>query len=200
MEIMKKFFATTDAAGRHTNEHTACGACTKEKAMMTLIGGKEMDGLFKYTGKVLDEDTYENAITKVRTGIMNQTNQSMTHFKLIREMPQAGRVFSDWWPKVKGTADHCVWTAYDAKMAASDAILQQCDDKKLQKRIIAENLSFENIVRMWVALEQGNRKVDRMNKQGKEDRVAQLEEKVRALQAGSGGGKVRPPRRCSEPH
>ena len=64
--------------------------------------------------------------------------------------------------------------------------MQQCDDKKLQKRIIAENLSFENIVKMGVALEQGNRKVDRMNKQGKEDRVAQLEEQVRALQAGSG--------------
>ena len=46
---------------------------------------------------------------------------------------------------------------------------------------------------MGVALEQGNRKVDRMDKQGKEDRVAQLEEQVRALQAGSGGGKVRPP-------
>ena len=46
---------------------------------------------------------------------------------------------------------------------------------------------------MGVALEQGNRKVDRMDKQGKEDRVAQLEEQVRALQVGSGGGKVRPP-------
>ena len=86
-----------------------------------------------------------------------------------------------------------MWTGYDAKMAASDALLQQCDDKKLQKRIIAENLVFENFVKMGVAMEQGTKKVDRMNKQGKEDRVAQLEEKVRALQAGSGGGKVRPP-------
>ena len=42
-------------------------------------------------------------------------------------------------------------------------------------------------------MELGTKKVDRMNKQGKEDRVAQLEEKVRALQAGSGGGKVRHP-------
>ena len=37
---------------------------------------------------------------------------------------------------------------YDAKMAATYALLQQCDDKKLQMRIVAENLSFENIVKM----------------------------------------------------
>ena len=161
--------------------------------MMTLIGGKEMDGLFKHTGLVLVGDTYTAAIVKVRQGISAQTNQAMARFKLMREMPQSGRVFSEWWPKVKEQADHCVWTGYDAKMAASDALLQQCDDKKLQKRIIAENMVFENIVKIGVAMEQGTKKVDRMNKQGKEDRVAQLEEKVRELQAGSEGGKVRPP-------
>ena len=57
-----------------------------------------------------------------------------------------------------------MWVGYDAKMAASDAILQQCDDKKLQKRIIAENLTFENIIKMGVAIEQGNTKVNRMHK------------------------------------
>ena len=101
--------------------------------------------------------------------------------------------------KVKEQADRCLWVGYDAKMAASDAILQQCDDKKLQKRIIAENLTFENIVKMGVAMEQGNKKVDRMHKGDKEDkvaqedRVAQLEEKVRKLQANPAGGKVRTP-------
>ena len=195
VEEMQKFFTTTGAAGEHAVDHVDCGACKKEKAMMTLIGGKEMDRLFKHTGLVAVGDTYTAAIAKVRTGISAQTNQAMARFKLMREMPQAGRVFSEWWPKVKEQADRCVWAGYDAKMAASDALLQQCDDKKLQKRIIAENLSFEHIVKMGVAMEQGTRKVDRMNKQGKEDRVAQLEEKVRALQAG--GGKVRPPGKTS---
>ena len=46
---------------------------------------------------------------------------------------------------------------------------------------------YENIVKMGVALEQSNRKVDRMNKQGKEDRVAQLEEKVRGRKSSSSG-------------
>ena len=49
MEVMQKFFTTTGAAGDHADPHIAnCGACLKEKAMMTLIGGKEMDGLFKH--------------------------------------------------------------------------------------------------------------------------------------------------------
>ena len=190
VEMMEKFFTTTGADGVHTQNHDDCVACKKQKAMMTLIGGKQMDGLFKHTGVVLEADAYTAAIAKVRAGIAAQTNQSMARYKLMREMPQSGRVFSEWWPKIKEQADRCVWTGYDAKMAASDSILQQCDDKKLQKRIIAENLSFENIVKMGVAMEQGTKKVDRMNRHNKDDRVAQLEEKVRALQ--SGGGKVRP--------
>ena len=94
VEVMQDFFTTTGAAGDHVDPHTAnCGACLKEKAMMKLIGGKEMDGLFKHTGLVGDADTYKNAIKKVRVGITAQTNQSMARFKL-REMPQSGRVFS----------------------------------------------------------------------------------------------------------
>ena len=89
----------------------------------------------------------------------------------MREMPHSGRVFSEWWPKIKEQADRCVWSGYNAKMAASDAILQQCDDKKLQKKIITESLTFEDIVKTGVAMEQGNRKVDRMHKGDKSSSV-----------------------------
>ena len=82
--------------------------------MITLIGGKEMDELFKHTGRVSEANTYEEAITKVKDGITAQTNQSMARFKMMREMPQSGKVFSDWWPKIKEQADRCVWTGYDA--------------------------------------------------------------------------------------
>ena len=88
VEVMKNFFSTTGAAGEHTDVHEACGACTKEKAMMNLIGGKEIDRLFKHTGLVLVGDTYTAAIVKVRQGISAQTNQAMARFKLMGEMPQ----------------------------------------------------------------------------------------------------------------
>ena len=100
VEVMQKFFTITGAAGDHVNPHSAnCGACLKEKAMMTLIGGKEMNALFKHTGLVRDADTYMNAIKKVRDGITAQTNHSMARFKLMREMPQSGRVFPSGGPK-----------------------------------------------------------------------------------------------------
>ena len=78
--------------------------------MMTLIGGQDMDMLFTHTGLVGDADTYTDAIRKVRNAITAQTNQSMAIFKLMREMPQSGRVFSEWWPKVKEQADSVCWT------------------------------------------------------------------------------------------
>ena len=81
--------------------------------MMTLIGGKEIDRLFKHTGIVAVDDTYTAAIAKVRTGISAQTNLAMARFKLMREIPQTGRVFSEWWPQVKEQADRCVWVGYD---------------------------------------------------------------------------------------
>ena len=53
VEVMHDFFTTTGAAGDHVDPHNAsCGACLKEKAMMTLIGGQDMDMLFTHTGLV----------------------------------------------------------------------------------------------------------------------------------------------------
>ena len=45
VEVMQKFFTTNGAAGNHAAACADCGSCIKEKAMITLIGGKEMDGL-----------------------------------------------------------------------------------------------------------------------------------------------------------
>ena len=106
--MMGKFLTTTSAAGDHSVNHATCGACKKEKAMITLIGGKEMDSLFKHVGKVVEGDKYEEAVEKVRQGITASTNQAMARFRLMREMPQAGEVFSVWWPKVKEQADRCI--------------------------------------------------------------------------------------------
>ena len=47
--------------------------------------------------------------------------------------------------------------------AARDAILYQTDDKKLQTRVMAENLSYENTVKYWLSLEQGRKKVKEIN-------------------------------------
>ena len=81
----------------------------------------------------------------LHTLLKRQTSNKVgitAYTRLMREMPQADEVVSVWWPRVKEQADRCIWAGYDQKMAASDAILQHCEEK----RIIAENLSFEDII------------------------------------------------------
>ena len=76
---------------------------------------------------------------------------------------------------------------YDSKQACCDAILYQTGHSSLQKKIIAENLSFEESIKAGMGREQGAKNVERVNKQASEDRVRQLEEDVRALRAGPRG-------------
>ena len=201
IELFEQFLTATNANAGHTAQHAQCSTCVKCKAMLVLIGGKEIDSLFKHVGKVLQGDSYDQAINKVKEGISKQTNQSMARFKLMREMSQGGRPFAEWWPLVKEQAERCTWTGYDAKAAAGDAILQQCDNVKLQKKIIAEDLKFEDIVKYGVALEQGEKKVQRVNDDNKAgrkevvsavdtaDRIQQLTREVKALKAKSKGKK-----------
>ena len=72
--------------------------------------------------------------------------------------------------------------------------MQQCDNVKLQKKIIAEDLKFEDIVKYEIALEQGDKKVQRINEDAEgrsksekvkavvdSDKLQQLQEDIRAL-------------------
>ena len=106
----------------------------------------------------------------------------------MRETPLEGKAFTEWWPRVVEQAERCQWDAYDAKKAACDAILQQCDSKKLQRKIITENLNFDDIIKHGLKYEQSEKKVSRINKEAgltDKDRVSQLETEVRALKASS---------------
>ena len=70
-------------------------------------------------------------------------------------------------------------------MAARDAILLQTQDRKLQQKILAEDLTYADTVKYGLALEQGRKKVDDINtnRTRQEDaRVARLEDQVKRLQ------------------
>ena len=105
-------------------------------------------------------------------------------------MPQGGTPFTEWFPKVKDQADRCIWKVYDAKQAARDAILFQTESTKLQKKIIAEELDYDNTVKYGLAFEQGEAKVQQMREQKtvvgrpETEKIAQLEEQFRQLQVG----------------
>ena len=51
------------------------------------------------------------------------------------------------------------------KQATRDATLFQTDSAKLQKKVIAEELNYDNVVKYGLAFEQGEKKVEQMRAQ-----------------------------------
>ena len=54
--------------------------------------------------------------------------------------------------KIKEPAERCVWMGYDVKAGARDAILYQTDDKNLMKKIVSEDLSFDDTMKYGLAM------------------------------------------------
>ena len=120
VKTFREFVLVTGIGGEHTADHTACGACSKTKATLKLVGGKDMSVLYEHVGVVEAGDTFEAAVRKIEEGIKSQTNQATAMFKLFTKMPQGGLSFAEWYPKVRDLAERCVWENYDAKQAARD--------------------------------------------------------------------------------
>ena len=167
--------------------------------MIVMLGGEEMNKLFKHVGKVSDEDTYIGAMDKVEQGIRQLTNQATARFKLFQEMPQDGRGFREWAQLVVEQASRCDWNQYDKDKAARDAILFQMEDKKLRRKIIAEDPGLQEVIKLGIANEQAAKVADRFKPKPEQEapktRIAALEEQVRALKksAGKVGGGQKPP-------
>ena len=164
-------------------DHEVCESCKQEKAIMLMLGGDEMEKLFDHVGKVQEEDTFQKALNKVQNGIKGLTNQATARYKLFQEMPQDGQVFSTWAQLVVEQADRCDWQNYDKDKAARDAILYQLDDVKLKKKILAENLSYEQTVKWGMTHESSSKKAKQVEETtNTEQKIRRLEEKVSRLQ------------------
>ena len=191
-DYFKEFLEATGVAGDHANPELAdapCSACKKAKNMLRLVGGEQVRTLFDHVGMVEDKHSWTEALEKVSKWIQKQTNQAAARFKLMQKMPQSDSCFAEWYPRVKEQADRCIWAGYDGSKAARDAILLQTQDKKLQQKILAEDLSYADTVKYGLALEQGRKKVEEINtnrNKHEDSRVARLEEQVRRLQTKPG--------------
>ena len=141
------------------------GASSKVKlATLQALGGPDMVDLLEHVGKVvlmdtraitadpinnveavaeIPADSYEEGLDKIRKGIVAGTNQAMSRLKLFHQMQQA---FGEWSQEIVKQAKRCDWDGYDSENAARDAILYQTKDSKLRKKILAENLTFEQTV------------------------------------------------------
>ena len=179
----KEFLVVTKTGANHSENHVApCKGCKISKSCIWMMGGEEMKMLFEHVGRVEEDDTFTDALAKIEKGIKKQTNQSTARFKLFQQSPQGGCAFGGWCYKLKEQTDRITWDGYDAKKAARDAILYQTDDKKLQKKILTEDLSYDDTVKFGLAMEQNTRKVENMRiaTESREE-VAALKENWRSI-------------------
>ena len=156
-----------------------------KKAMLRSVGGKDMVSLFEHVGKVVDTDTFDEAITKIETAIRAQTNKAMAKYKLYQGLPQEGEAFSTWWTQIQEQADKCDFTGYNSKMAARDAILFQTSNVKLRKRVLAEDCDLAEVIRLGLAMEHSETKAGVLGKAGTKKEtdtdVRKLQEEVARL-------------------
>ena len=176
-------------------------ATNKQKvALLQAVGGPDMVDVVEEIGKVVlvgiaaDDannvvavaaDTYEQAIEKIRNGIVGKTNQAMSRLKLFQQMGQGSQKFGAWQKEVYKQAKRCTWTNYGIQDAARDAILYQTTDQRLRKRILANNLSYEDTVTWGQSNEEATRKAQLVEETTgrSEDKVRRLEEKLTKLQS-----------------
>ena len=154
MKSFANFIVVTDNIGASE---------AKKKALLQAVGGPDMVFLFEYLGKVVPGDTYDAATEKIRVAITGQTNQAMIRFKLFTGMAQESQTFSTWWARVKEQADKCVFNAYDSEKAARDALLFQTSDMRLRKKVLAEDLALDDMVKFGLAYEQTQEKAEQIN-------------------------------------
>ena len=66
----------------------------EKKDMLIVVGGTDMNDLFKHVGKVLEADTY--ATEKIRKGPKGRGNRTYAVFKLFNSHPQGQQSFDAW--------------------------------------------------------------------------------------------------------
>ena len=84
VERFGKFLkAVPGAVPQHADNHEDCQGCIRAKVMLELLGGKEVEYLFKHVGVIGEEDTREETLQKIQTGNKRQKNQAVARFELF---------------------------------------------------------------------------------------------------------------------
>ena len=130
----------------------------EKKDLLMVEGGDEITDLFKYVGKVVDGDTYDQAVEKVKVALKKRGNRTSAVFKLFNTHSQGSQSFDSWHKEVRKAALLIDWTGYNADSATVDAIVTQTSSTKLQQRAIQENPTYDDIVNLGISQEQAKKK------------------------------------------
>ena len=109
----------------------------------------------------------------------------MSRLRLFQQMGQGSQKFGAWQKEIYKQAKRCTWTNYGIEDATRDTILYQTADQKLRKRILANNLSYEDTVVWGQSNEEASRKAQLVEETTDRlwDKVRSLEEKLTKLQS-----------------
>ena len=154
------------------------GADANPEATLELFGD-EVSDLFKYVGKVLQADTYQQAVEKGKNALKKRGNRTSAVFKLNTHS-QGSQLFDLWYKEIRKAAQLIDWTDYNADEATVDAIVMQTYSNKLQQRAIQENPSYDEIVNLGITQEQAKKKASKLL-HGESEAVNRLQTEVHQL-------------------
>ena len=174
----------------------------EKKAMMVFRGGEDMANLFLHVGKVLDNDTFDEAVTKISDELKKRTNKVVQRNTLLTRYPQGKKSFEKWSMEIANAAKLIDFTGYDWKEAAVDAIVLQTSNSKLREKALQENAKYDDIMSMGIVKEQSEKGAAQLagsdENFSRDEEVRKLQQENRKLRK-----KITAPikcGRCNTPH
>ena len=74
-----------------------------------------MKDLFEHVGAVTGIDTFDDAVTKIRTGLQGRTNNVVQRNLLLANYPQGTKSFEHWSKEISNAAKLINYENYDWK-------------------------------------------------------------------------------------
>ena len=114
----------------------------EKKAMLLFRGGDDMQNLFDHVGKVVEADSFDNAVAKIENALKSRTNSVVQRNMLLTRYPQRLKSFDKWSIEISNVAKLIDYSNYDWKMAAVDAIILQTSNEKLREKALDRKRSI----------------------------------------------------------
>ena len=129
----------------------------EKKAMTLLKGGRDMKMLFTHVANVVDGDSFDAAVKKVKDKLAERTNKIVQRNILLSSFPQGSKSFEKWSQEVSEAAKLIDYANYDWKQAAVDAMILQTSSSKLREKALAENTTYDDLLKLGIAKEQSEK-------------------------------------------
>ena len=129
----------------------------KEKnSLMLFRGGDDMSMLYTHVGKVASGDTFDDAVKKVKDGLLARTNKVVQRNSLLTRHPQGSKSFERWSVEISEAAKLVDFTQYDWKQAAVDAMILQTSNPQLREKALHSNATYDKMMEIGIVREQSS--------------------------------------------